>query len=127
LTQVTGFFGVLALFLAAIGLYGVIAYSVSQRTQEIGVRMAIGAQRRDVLRLIVGQGMRLVLGGMLIGIAGAVAMAKLLANFLYGITAADPATFVTTFVALAAVALIACGIPARRATKIDPLVALRYE
>jgi putative ABC transport system permease protein len=127
LTQVTGFFGLLALFLAAIGLYGVIAYSVSQRTQEIGVRMAIGAQRRDVLTLIVGQGMRLVLGGMLIGVAGAVAMAKLLASFLYGISAADPVTFVTTFVVLAAVGLVACGIPARRATRIDPLVALRYE
>jgi putative ABC transport system permease protein len=127
LTQVSGFFGALALFLAAIGLYGVIAYSVSQRTQEIGVRMALGAQRRDVLRLIIGQGMGLVLAGMLVGTAGAYLMAKLLANFLYGITASDPATFITTFVVLAAVALAACAIPARQALKIDPTIALRYE
>jgi putative ABC transport system permease protein len=127
LTQVSGFFGALALFLAAIGLYGVIAYSVSQRTQEIGVRMALGAQRGDVLRLIIGQGMFLVVGGILVGVVGAVFMAKLLANFLYGITPSDPVTFVTTLAVLGAVAMGACVIPAQRATKIDPIVALRYE
>ncbi len=127
LTQISAFFGALALFLAAIGLYGVIAYSVAQRTQEIGVRMALGAQRRDVLQLIVGQGMFLVLGGMLVGTAGAFLMAKLLSNFLYGITPSDPATFITTFLVLTAVALGACLIPARQALKIDPVIALRYE
>ena len=127
LTQITGFFGALALFLAAIGIYAVIAYSVSQRTQEIGVRMALGAKNRNVLTLIVRQGMGMVLGGMIVGIAGAVFMAKLLANFLYGVTPTDPATFVSTFVALAGVALIACAIPASRAAKVDPVVALRNE
>jgi putative ABC transport system permease protein len=127
LTQVSGFFGGLALFLAAIGLYGVIAYSVSQRTQEIGVRMALGAERSDVLRLIIGQGMGLVLGGMLVGTVGAFLMAKLLTNFLYGVTATDPATFITTFAVLATVALAACAIPARQALKINPIIALRYE
>ena len=127
LTQITGFFGALALFLAAIGIYAVIAYSVSQRTQEIGVRIALGAKNRDVLTLIVRQGMGMVLGGMIVGIAGAVFMAKLLANFLYGVTPTDPGTFVSTFVALAGVALIACAIPASRAAKVDPVVALRNE
>lgn len=127
LTQVSGFFGGLALFLAAIGIYGVIAYSVSQRTQEIGVRMALGAKNRDVLGLIVRQGMGMVLGGMIVGLGGAIFMAKALANFLYGIEPNDPATFVSTFAALGTVALIACAIPAWRAANVDPVVALRNE
>jgi ABC-type antimicrobial peptide transport system permease subunit len=89
--------------------------------------MALGAERSDVLRLIIGQGMGLVLGGMLVGTVGAFLMAKLLTNFLYGVTATDPATFITTFAVLATVALAACAIPARQALKINPIIALRYE
>jgi putative ABC transport system permease protein len=127
LAELAGWFGALALFLAAIGVYGVTAYSVSQRTREIGVRMALGARVGDILRLIVRQGMLMVFGGMLVGLAGALAMARLLARFLYGIQPSDPATFTGTFVLLAAVALLACAIPARRASRVDPLTALRYE
>jgi putative ABC transport system permease protein len=126
-TQVAGAFGLLALFLAAIGISGVMAYSVSQRTQEIGVRMALGARSRDVLAMIVRQGMGVVLGGMLAGIAGAFAMARLLATFLYGVKPDDAITFSASFLILAAVALAACAIPAHRASKVDPVVALRYE
>ena len=117
----------LALFLAAIGIYGVMAYSVSQRTQEIGIRMALGARGRDVLGMIVRQGMGVVLGGMLAGIVGATAMARLLATFLYGVKPTDAVTFSASFLILASVALAACAIPARRASKVDPLIALRYE
>jgi ABC-type antimicrobial peptide transport system permease subunit len=127
LTQISAFFGALALFLAAIGLYGVISHSVSQRTQEIGVRMALGARARDVLALIIRQGMGMVAGGLLVGLAGAYFMAKLLANFLYGIEPGDPATFAVSFAVLAAVALGASAIPARRASKVDPVDALRHE
>jgi predicted permease len=127
LTSLAGFFGAVALFLAAIGLYGVMAYSVSQRTQEIGVRMALGAHSVDVLALVIQQGMTFVMCGMLAGIAGAALMAKGLATFLYGIEPRDPATFLSTFLLLTAVALLACFIPARRAAHLDPLVALRYE
>jgi putative ABC transport system permease protein len=126
LTNLAGFFGALALFLAAIGLYGVMAYSVSQRTQEIGVRMALGAHSGDVLALVIRQGMTIVMCGM-VGIAGAAFMAKGLASFLYGVEPRDPATFLSTFLLLASVAFVACLIPARRAARVDPLVALRYE
>ena len=122
-----GFFGALALFLAAIGIYGVMAYSVSQRTQEIGVRMALGAAGRDVFGLIVRQGMTLVLGGLVAGVAGALGMARLLTNLLFGVDSTDPVTFAATIFLMTAVALLACWIPARRATKVDPLVTLRYE
>jgi putative ABC transport system permease protein len=127
LTQISGAFGLLALFLAAIGIYGVMAYSVSQRTQEIGVRMALGARAYDVLGMIVRQGMGVVLGGMLAGMVGAAAMARLLATFLFGVKPTDVVTFSASFVILASVALAACTIPARRASKVDPLIALRYE
>lgn len=127
LTQLTGFFGILALFLAAIGLYGVIAHSVSQRTQEIGVRMALGARRMDVLGMVIRQGMMMVLGGIAVGIAGSVFIGKGLANFLYGVEALDPVTFAGTVALLTAVALGACSIPARRAARVDPVVALRHE
>jgi putative ABC transport system permease protein len=127
LTQVTGFFGALALFLAAIGIYAVMAYSVSQRTREIGIRMALGAGHSSVLKLVVRQGMTMVLGGLLVGIAGAAVMAKALASFLYGVKPTDPATFVGSFVVLSAVALLACSIPAIRAARVDPVVALRCE
>jgi putative ABC transport system permease protein len=127
MTQLTGLFGALALFLAAIGIYAVMAYSVSQRTREIGIRMALGAGHGSVLKLVVRQGMTMVLGGLLAGIAGALLMAKLLANFLYGIKPTDPATFIGSFVILSAVALLACWIPAVRAARVDPVVALRSE
>jgi putative ABC transport system permease protein len=127
LSEMSGFFGILALFLAAIGLYGVMAYSVAQRTHEIGLRMALGARGRDVLGLVIRQGMSIVLGGMLLGIVGAGFLARALATFLYGVEPRDPATFAATFLLLAGVALLACWIPARRASRVDPVIALRYE
>jgi len=122
-----GIFAALAFSLALIGISGVIAYSVSQRTQEIGVRMALGAQQNDVLALVMSQGARLVLVGLLTGLAMALAFTRILAGQLFGITAHDPVTLVGAAVALGVVALLACYFPARRATKVDPIVALRYE
>jgi len=120
-------FGALALTLAAIGTYGVIAYSVSQRTQEIGIRMALGASRQDVLRMVVGGGLRLAIAGVLIGMALSLAAGRFISTLLFGVRATDPITFSAVAAALLATAVLAAWIPARRATRVDPMVALRYE
>jgi ABC-type antimicrobial peptide transport system permease subunit len=125
--SVVGSLGVIALILAAIGLYGVISYAMVQRTREIGIRMAIGAQRWDALRLVLWQGVRLAAIGIAAGFAGALAATPLLAKMLYGVSPRDPVTFACVAVLMMAVALAASYIPARRATKIDPLLAVRHE
>jgi len=120
-------FAALALVLAVTGVYGVLAYSVSQRTHEVGIRMALGARHRDVLRLFMGQGMRLVLLGLVIGLGGALALTRLMSSLLFGVSTTDIATFVSVAVGLMLVGVFACYLPARRATRVDPLIALRYE
>jgi putative ABC transport system permease protein len=122
-----GVFAAIALLLSAVGIYGVLSYSVSRRAHEIGIRMAVGAERSDVLKLVVGHGLKLALAGISIGVAGGLTLTRFLSSLLYGVKATDPATFVSVALLLLAVALIAVYIPARRATKVDPMVALRYE
>jgi putative ABC transport system permease protein len=122
-----GIFAAIALILAAVGIYGVMSYSITQRTREIGIRMALGAQRRDVLKLAVGQGLPLILIGVLIGLAVSFLLTRVMASLLFGVSATDPITFIAISLILIGVALLASYIPAVRATRVDPLVALRYE
>jgi len=122
-----GMFGVLALLLAVIGIYALLSYAVTQRKQELGIRMALGANRSDVLKLVLRQGMTLALIGEGVGLIGAFALSRLMRGLLFGISPLDTTTFASVLIAATIVALVACYIPARRATKVDPLVALRYE
>jgi predicted permease len=120
-------FGLLALSLAAIGLYGVMAYSVSQRTRELGIRISVGAERRDIFKLIVGQGLAISVVGLLAGLVASLAVTRLTANLLYGVSTTDPVTFIGIALLLLCVTLLACYFPARRATKVDPTIALRAD
>jgi putative ABC transport system permease protein len=122
-----GLFAALALILAAVGIYGAIAYAVNQRRHEIGIRIALGARRSDVLRLVLGDGAKIALFGITFGIAGALVLTRLMASLLFEVKPTDPATFAGVAILLALVALAACCIPARRAMRVDPMVALRYE
>jgi putative ABC transport system permease protein len=115
------------LFLAVLGLYGVLAYSVARRTHEIGIRMALGAQTADVLRLVMGQGLRLVAAGTVLGLAAALATGRILRAYLFGVSSTDPGTLMAVALLLAAVSLLACWLPARKAAKVEPMAALRYE
>jgi putative ABC transport system permease protein len=120
-------FAGLALTLAAVGIYGVMSYSVSQRTREFGIRMAVGAESGEVLKMVMEQGVRLAALGVVVGIIGAVAFTRLMAGLLFGVTPTDPVTIAAVVLLMFAVVLLACFVPARRATKVDPMVALRYE
>ena len=127
LTWMIGIFAAVAVALAGVGMYAVISYSVAQRAHEIGLRMALGALPRDIMKLVIRRGLKLTLIGMVIGLAGAFAMTRAMSFFLYGVTATDPPTFIGVSLLLAGVALLACWIPARRATNVDPMIALRSE
>jgi putative ABC transport system permease protein len=120
-------FGVAAIVLAAMGIYGLLSHTVAERTHEIGVRMALGAQARDVLELFVGHGLRLTVLGLVLGMAGAFALTRVMESLLFGVSATDPTTFAWVVVSLAAIAALASYLPARRATRVDPMIALRHE
>jgi putative ABC transport system permease protein len=122
-----GIFAALALVLSSIGIYGVLSYLVGQRTHEIGIRIALGAQRYDVLKLVLGEGTKTALIGVAIGLVAALGLTRLMASVLYGVSATDPLTFAAVAIVLSSVALAACYIPARRAMRVDPIIALRYE
>jgi putative ABC transport system permease protein len=125
--QFVGVFAGFALLLAAIGIYGVMAYSVTTRKQEMGIRVALGARPADILRLVVGQGMRMTFIGVALGIIVSLALTRLLASLLFGVQVTDPLAFSAAALVLVATAFVACYIPARRATRVDPIVVLRYE
>jgi len=127
MTWTLGVFAAAALLLAAVGIFAVMSYVVAQRTQEIGIRLALGAQTRDVLALVIRQGLKLTVIGIVIGLAGAFAMTRALSYFLFGVTPTDPLTFIGLSTLLAGIALLACYVPARKAAKVDPMIALRYE
>jgi putative ABC transport system permease protein len=126
-TWLIGIFAALALLLAAVGIYGVMSYSVTQRTSEIGIRVALGAQPSDVFRIVVGEGLRLALLGVAVGLVAALVLTRVLQSFLYGISTSDPLTFTGVALLLTLVGVAASFFPARRATRVDPIVALRYE
>ena len=126
-TVLLGGFAALAALLSAVGIYGVMSYAVTQRTREIGVRMALGAQRRDVLKVVMTRGLILVVSGVMLGLAASFALSRLIADLLFGVEPTDKATLGAVTLLLVPVALLACFIPALRATKVDPLAALRYE